>query len=68
VTAEKRLELIVRTVNLLRAEMEKHGNRYDGRMIPNLTTITDLVTIDAEYLDDAENSITVLEAQRGVKR
>lgn len=66
-TAEKRLELVVRCTNLLRGEIERNSGRYDGRMVPNLTSITDLCTIEDAYLSDAENSIVTLETLRGVR-
>jgi hypothetical protein len=65
-TPEKRLELIVRVVNLLRDEIERNGNRYDGRMVPNLTSVTDLATLSERFLANVEESIVLLERERGV--
>ena len=66
-TPQKRLELIVRVANLLRRAMERNGNRYDGRLVPNLTSITDLATIGDEHLADAESEIALLERESGLR-
>ena len=63
-TPETRLNMIVRTVNLLRAEIERNGNRYNGGMVPNLTSITDLATVEDRFLVGAEESLIRLERMR----
>lgn len=63
VTARQRLGLIVRTVNLLRTRLEKNGNRYDGRMVPNLTSVTDLATLDDTHLEGVDAALSKLEQQ-----
>jgi hypothetical protein len=64
VNAEKRLALIVRVVGLLRGEIERAGGRYDGSMTPNLTSITDLATIEDRYLGAVEQDLAALERER----
>lgn len=66
-TPENRLRLICRIVRLLREEIERSGGRYDGRMVPNLTSITDAATIEDGALVGAMATVERLEAERGIR-
>ena len=65
-TAEERIKLVPRVVELLRLEIERNGNVYDGRMVPNLTSISDLCTAPSALIETAEASVADLERQRGI--
>lgn len=65
-TAEQRLQLIPRIVRLLYVEIERNGGRYDGRMVPNLTSIGNMCEASDEALAGIEEKLAALEAERGV--
>lgn len=42
---EIRIKVTVKIVNLLRDAIEKNNNVYSGSLIPNITSITDALTM-----------------------
>lgn len=48
--AEFRARIAVRMCYLLREAIERNQNVYSGSLIPNLTSVTDVLTIDYEQL------------------
>jgi len=65
-TPTERLALIPRIVSLLRWELDHNGQVYDGRMTPNLQSISDLCTVGDEFLSYAEAGVARLEHERGL--
>lgn len=57
---EKRIELMIRTVALLRVAIENNNNVYSGTLAPNLQSIVDLGTINNEQL--------LLEAEQDIEK
>ncbi len=45
-----RLTVAVQTVNLLRDAIEANGNVYSGHLVPNFTSVTDLLVCDFDDL------------------
>ena len=50
VDADYRCRVAIRTVNLMRCAMERNGNRYEGSLVPNLTSITDVLHLPIEMV------------------
>jgi hypothetical protein len=40
-----RIAVALKVCDAFRAALEANGNRYDGRLVPNLTSITDVLTL-----------------------
>jgi hypothetical protein len=65
-TPEQRLKLVPRVVHLLRLEIAKNGGRYDGGMVPNLTSIQDLCVMPSGALGNIEAQVAELERAREI--
>jgi len=50
--AEFRIAVTLKLAKLLRAALEANGNRYSGGLVPNLTSVTDCLTIPFPLLLD----------------
>lgn len=46
-----RIKIALRVCAMFRASLERNGNRYHGGLIPNLTSITDCLTIPFDILE-----------------
>jgi hypothetical protein len=40
-----RIAVTLKVCDAFRGALEANGNRYDGRLVPNLTSITDVLTL-----------------------
>ncbi len=50
ISPEYRVVLAINIISAFRQTLENRGNQYDGIMIPNITSITDALTISDELL------------------
>lgn len=51
--ASRRIEAAIKVCNLLREAIEQNGNVYSGSLIPNLTSVTDVLGQPFEVIEPA---------------
>lgn len=51
-TPARRVVAALKAARLLREALEANGNEYSGALVPNLTTITDILTIPDALLEE----------------